>query len=257
MSSSSPEPQSRQLRPIRRQQVQQCLVIAAFAAAQLLAGCTEVEPEPEPPKMVPALFYKDQAQCEADTRQQQTQYQAALQATTSQGTDLPKRPTLAVEDCAAQMKAAMAEHDRHAPVYQSQSDCEADGVRCEYYDGGGGSGYSSHSTTYVHSGYRPRFGGTYLYPDGPPDSTDTGYIYSNGRTVHQPRTVYESSTVGNVVTPQGDVVTQSASGRVQSPDYAGFAAPSRPTGTAAKGTISGRSTSGFGSTYKGTGRGGK
>jgi hypothetical protein len=59
------------------------------------------------------------------------------------------------------------------------------------------------------------------------------------------------------MTPQGDAIPQTRSGLVSAPPQPSVDAPSRPEGYAAQGTISGRSQSGFGSTYKSTGSGGK
>jgi hypothetical protein len=44
---------------------------------------------------------------------------------------------------------------------------------------------------------------------------------------------------------------------ISAPKFVTATAPTRPTGIAAKGTISGRGSRGFGSTFKGLGRGGK
>jgi hypothetical protein len=62
---------------------------------------------------------------------------------------------------------------------------------------------------------------------------------------------------GRVVTPYGREVSQVTTGRVSVPRHTSFAAPSRPTGTSGSGTIRGRSSQGFGSSFKSTGSGGK
>ncbi|MCM1982214.1 DUF1190 domain-containing protein [Lyngbya confervoides] len=243
------------LRQIRRHQVQQHLAWAA-AVALLLASCS-TGPEDSAAvsevtdqnanEQINAVFYKDTEQCEADIRQQQKEYQVLVNAH-QQGelTQPPNPPIMKVEDCEAQMLAAQQEHDRNAPVYATQAECEAEGVQCE--------------ATPVQSsvsGYRPTYGGTYLYPYG--GGSDFIYINTGGsrHRVYQPRTVYQSKTSGQVVTPYGRSVTQTQTGQVTVPRHTSVTAPQRPAGTAAKGTITGRGTQGFGSTYKSTGRGGK
>ncbi|MBD2325681.1 DUF1190 domain-containing protein [Alkalinema sp. FACHB-956] len=261
--SQSPRSQSQaspQLRSIRRQQIQTYLAISAFIAAQLVAGCNDAGDEAAAP-MVPALFYENKAQCEVDAKRQQDLYAARLKAAQAQptaaGTPSPqvhpplKPPALKPEDCEGQMRAARAEHDRHAPVYKSLTDCQAEGVQCEPYSDGTQSSSS-------HGGYRPRFGGAYIYPEGNPNSPSESPVNTgSGSRFYPPHTVYSGLNPGEVVTPNGDPVSRTSSGSVMVPAHTGFAAPSRPAGTAAKGTITGRSQSGFGSSYKSTGRGGK
>ncbi|MGI0492797.1 DUF1190 domain-containing protein [Alkalinema pantanalense CENA528] len=265
--SQSPRSQSQaspQLRSIRRQQIQTYLAISAFIAAQLVTGCNNAGDEADDP-MVPALFYENKAQCEADAKRQQDLYAARLKAAQAQptagvtpspqGQPPLKPPALKPEDCATQMRAARIEHDRHAPVYKSLADCQADGVQCEPYSGGGGTGTSSTSSSL---GYRPRFGGAYLYPEGNPNlPSESPLNMGAGSRIYTPHTVYSGLTSGEVVTPNGDTVSRSSAGAVMVPAHTGFSAPSRPAGTAARGTITGRSQSGFGSSFKSTGRGGK
>jgi hypothetical protein len=270
MTSLPPKSPLPQLRLNRRYQIQCYLAISAFIAAQMVTACSSDEPvavspiDTRPP--VPALFYETTAQCEADAKRQQATYEAQLASIKAQPSPTipekttptpPKPPAFKPSDCAAQMQAAQAEHDRHAPVYQNLTDCQDEGVQCEYYSGySGSSGYHS---THIYSGYRPRFGGTYIYHHGnPADVVNPNSIRTaTGQTIYRPHTVYARSTPGEVVTPQGEVVTNRKVGRVAAPGDLGVAAPSRPPGHAAQGTISGRSRSGFGSTFKGTGRGGK
>ncbi|MFM2431254.1 MAG: hypothetical protein RLZZ511_2467 [Cyanobacteriota bacterium] len=266
--SGKPQP-----RAIRRRQVQAYLTVSALVAAQLVTGCSSDEDsaiDQRPP--VPALFYENQAQCEADARNQRTAYEAKLkaaqatQAATTVGGEtvprpqaIPKSPAITPEQCAAQMRAAKAEHDRHAPVYKTQAECQADGVQCEYYGGASsGSSGSSHSASGYYYGYRPRYGGSYFYPGGnPADTSPNTMIDNDGNRIYRPHTVYESANFGQVVTPQGETVTKGVPGRVSAPGHMGFSAPSRPVGHAAKGTITGRSrSSGFGSSFKGGGKGG-
>jgi uncharacterized protein YgiB involved in biofilm formation len=287
MTSPNPEPQPPQIRAIRRKQVQQYLAISAFVATQLVTGCsdsTEAETTVSEPT-VPALFYETTEQCEAHAKKQQDQYAAKLKAYEAQQTTTtapatspdavtpaatpavkpppsaikPAPPVMKATDCAAQMAAARQEHDRHAPVYQSLSECQADDVQCEATPVG-----------YATPGYRPIFGGTYFYPYGNPygnlyggssgfaNGYQSGSSYSSSSHVYPPRTVYRGFDAGSVVTPQGTVLSKSNPGVAIVPQHTSLAAPARPSGYTARGTITGRSnTTGFGSTFKSTGRGGK
>lgn len=250
-----------QLRLIRRKEIQQGLaMVASFAV--LLSGCsfgnsTDDQGSDKSANnlavndnnandQVDAVFYENTEQCETDVKKQQAEYQVLLQAYESGKLDTkPELPPLEPENCEAQIHAAKEEHDRTSPVYNSLSDCQADGLKCQPTP----SGYSP-------SGYRPVFGGTYFYP-----YRRTEYIYVNrGGTrhrVYRPRTVYRSLTKGRVITPFGRSINRSNPGRVKAPRHTIVTAPKRPSGKAARGTIKGRSSRGFGSTFKSTGRGGK
>ncbi len=237
MAHKNTEPPYLQIRPIHRKSLQYSLALAAMVAL-LLTGCSNDK--------IPAVFYENTEQCEADIKKQQEEYQVLFKAH-QQGklSQKPTSPIMKVEDCEPQMRAAMQEHNRNAPVYSTLEDCKSEGLQCEATPLG--------SQT---SGYRPIYGGTYLYP-----YERSSFIYINyggtNRRVYQPRTVYRSSTPGEVITPKGRTVTQSKSGQVMVPQHTSQPAPARPKGTAARGTIKGRSSKGFGSTYKSTGRRGK
>ncbi len=235
--------QDLELRIIQRQRVQQTIAIAAIAAL-LLTSCGS-SPSPSANEKVDAVFYENTPQCEADVKKQQAEYQVLLAA--QKKGDLkqsPTPPTMKAEDCAPQMLAAQQEHERTAPVYGTEQDCRAEGVQCESV------------TTGSSSGYRPVYGGTYFYPYHSPSYVYVNYGGSQHR-VYETRPVYASSTPGEVVTPHGQTVSKTTPGRVTAPRHTTVLAPPRPTGTAARGTISGRSSQGFGSTYKSTGSGGK
>jgi uncharacterized protein YgiB involved in biofilm formation len=231
MISLNSEPLSPQIRPIRRQQVQQYLAISAFVATQLITGCSD-SAETVTETTVPALFYETTEQCEVHAQKQQDR----------------QTPVIKVSDCAPQMAAAWKEHDRHAPVYQSLSDCQADDVQCEATPMGA-----------ADAGYRPMFGGAYIYPYAYRQSYGaTMGPYSSSSRFHAPRTVYRGFDAGSIVTPQGTVLGKENPGVVVVPQHTSLAAPPRPAGYTARGTITGRSDStGFGSTFKSTGRGGK
>ena len=251
MTLSQTESAPLQIRSIRRNQVQQQLAISSVITVLAIAGCSS---SPEPitaptpaaaivanPK-VPALFYSNIQQCQADAEKQKKTYDANLKAYNAkkQGAE-PIPPALESADCSEQMAAAKREHDRHAPIYQSLTACQAEGIQCE----------TTSQSTIV--GYRPRFGGVYLYPY---ESGAIGNFAGNDARVYQPHTVYQGANAGQFVTPQGKSVAQARSGLVSAPQPS-IDAPARPAGHAAEGTIRGRSQSGFGSTFKSTGSGGK
>ncbi|MBC7515582.1 MAG: hypothetical protein H7237_03980 [Alkalinema sp. FL-bin-369] len=273
MAHTHPKPQNLQARSIRRKQIQHQLPLSSIVTVLALSGCASTPDESDKQPIaapvvqkVPALFYESTAQCEADTQKQEMDYQAKLKAyelkasDTKKSTVAPTAPALSPSDCEAQMAAAKREHDRHAPVYQTQAECEADRVRCET------------TPAYISSGgYRPRFGGTYLYPYWTGASSNYA---GEGNRVYPPHTVYAGSTPREVITPEGSVLQNNRSGAVSAPQPTGIdastrpagysaqgtitgRAPTRPAGYSAQGTITGRSRSGFGSTFKSTGSGGK
>lgn len=255
MTSNKPERPTPQMRAIARSQVQQSLALAA-AVAMLVSACGQNNKTADPNAVtdqnaneeIPAVFYKTTEECEADVKKQDEEY--AVLKTAFEGGTLatePTEPPIKQEDCEPQMLAAQVEHQKHAPTYASLADCQAEGLNCEP---------APQTTGY----YRPVFGGSYFYPYGGYYGGNNFIYYSylgSQRRLYQPRTVYQSSTAGQVVTPNGQVVTNRGSGVVNAPRHTTAPAPTRPTGTAARGTIKGRGTQGFGSTYKSTGRGGK
>lgn len=260
MTPQKPERLDIQIRLIQRERVRQSLAIAAMLAF-ITVSCDSTSNQTYSPitppstspsgsstEQVNAIFYKTTEECEADVQKQQDEYTVLQAAYENQElAEGPTPPVLAVEDCEPQMLAAQEEHQKHAPTYASLEDCEADGLKCEPTQNAG-----SNNAGY----YSPRFGGGFFFPYGGPSYS---YINYGGmqRQVYQPRTVYEGLTPGQVVTPNGQTLAQNGSGQVKAPTYTQTAAPARPKGTAARGTVSGRGSKGFGSTFKGTGRGGK
>ena len=220
--------------------------------AMVSTSCKDNNPKPtqgsaaDKKEKIEALYYTSVAECKTDTANQVKEYKILTEAHKSgKLTNAPTPPPIRPEDCEAQMKAAQEEHQRNAPVYGSQADCQADGITCEPTPSG-----------YYTSGYRPVFGGAYFYPYG----NNYTYIYSGGmqQRVLQPSTVYLGANPNQLVTPNGVSVPRTTSGKTSVPSSVTAPAPPRPAGTAAKGTISGRSSNtGFGSTFKGTGKGGK
>jgi uncharacterized protein YgiB involved in biofilm formation len=241
MTKKRTKPQNLQSRPITRNKIYAGLAMAGVLAI-VLVRCSSDDAN----ESIDTVFYQTAAQCEADINTQQAEYvvlQQQYQA--GQLEEAPTPPPMQAKDCAPQMLAAEQEHKKTAPVYNSIADCQAEGVQCEATPTG-------EST----AGYRPRYGGTYIDPYYDPSFTYISYGGSPYR-VYANRTVYLSSTPGTVVTPFGRQISQVTTGRVTAPRHTTFAAPTRPTGTSASGTIRGRSSQGFGSSFKSTGSGGK
>jgi hypothetical protein len=244
---------------IRRKQIQQGLLTSAMVSTLALSSCSGFlgSDQPSVNRNRPALFFENQRQCELETQRQQSAYARDLQRGQS-----PIPPAFQVSDCGPRMLAAQQEHDRHAPVYRTLQECQAEGVRCERAPTGRGSG----GATMI--GYRPVFGGAYFFPPEDPRPTPTPTAssggssgrssgFSSGSRSYPPRTVYSSTTPGQVVTPQGEVLTRPATGLIDAPARVNTVSPARPSGHASRGTITGRSSRGFGSSYRGSGRGGK
>jgi uncharacterized protein YgiB involved in biofilm formation len=215
--------------------------VMAFIIYSINADMTEEEVN----EQINTLFYRNVAQCETDIKTQQDEYVISLaKYRAGEIAEEPTPPPMQTRDCAPQMLAAEQEHIKTAPVYGSIADCQVEGVQCEMIPAG-------EQTT----GYRPVYGGTYINP------YDNPFVYinyaGNQHRVYESRTVYQSITPGNIVTPYGREIAQSSTGRVMAPRHTSFVAPSRPTGTSASGTIRGRSSQGFGSSFKSTGSGGK
>jgi hypothetical protein len=217
MKSPNPESKPPQIRAIRRKQVQQYLAISAFIATQLVTGC-EMNEEDEPAEVDPMV----------PALFYETTEQCEAEAA-KQKAEQPTTPAIPAADCAQQIAAARQEHDRHAPVYQGLMDCQSEGIQCEPTP----YGYDTY-------GYRPSYGGAYFYSGS-----------------YMPHTVYRGLNGREIVTPQGQVLVQPGLGAVSAPQSISLAAPPRPPGYAAIGTIKGRNSGGFGSTYKNTGSGGK
>jgi uncharacterized protein YgiB involved in biofilm formation len=236
------KPKQLQILQIHRKKVYVGLATAAVLAI-LVARCGDDQNATE---SIKALFYENTAQCEADANNQQAEY-VVLQKEYQSGRreEAPTPPPMQAQDCAPQMLAAQQEHNKTAPVYNSIADCQAEGVQCEATLAGE-----------QLAGYRPVYGGTYIDPYEDPSYTYINYGGYQHR-VYPSRTVYLSSTPGKLVTPYGREISKTTTGRVTAPRHTTFAAPSRPTGTSASGTIRGRSSQGFGSSFKSTGRGGK
>jgi uncharacterized protein YgiB involved in biofilm formation len=240
MTRKKTKPKDLQLRPMNRNKIYAGLAIAGVLAI-VVTYCTHDESNDS----IDVVFYQTAAQCEADINLQQAKYvELQKQFQPGEEGEAPTPPPMEAKDCAAQIQAAKLEHLKIAPVYASLAECQAEGVQCE-----------ATATGEVTAGYRPIFGGTYLDPD----NSSYVYIHYSGslHRVYETRTVYLSSTPGRIVTPHGREISQTTTGRVSAPRHASFTAPTRPTGVSGSGTIRGRSSQGFGSSFKGTGFGGK
>ena len=243
--------------PIRRKQVLSYLVLAAFVAT-LSSSCSEESDISEVSEVQPndaiadqptdAVFYENVSQCQQDLTKQQQDYQTQQQAfAAGKSSVAPIAPTLKPEDCEAQIALARREHEDNAPIYDTLEQCQAEGVECIS---------ATENDGQPRSGYYPLFGGTFIYPYNP--SPDFVYFYYGGvnHRVYRPSTVYQGKA-GNLVTPYGRSLPHYTPGtKISVPQHTRFTAPARPAGTSGSGIIRGRSSTGFGSTYKATGRGG-
>jgi uncharacterized protein YgiB involved in biofilm formation len=238
--------QNNEPKPLKPYQIRRNQIYLGVAGAAVLAFVFYSCNDDNPDKAIQIVFYQTVAQCEADLNKQQTEYQTLLQQyQAGQIDESPAAPPMQAKDCAAQMKAAQEEHNKTAPVYASIADCQAEGVKCE-----------ATPTGEQIAGYRPVYGGTYLDPY---DTSSFVYVNYSGAQyrVYPAHPVYQSINPGSVVTPHGREISQVTTGRVSAPRHTTFSAPARPSGTAASGTIKGRSSQGFGSSFKSSGSRGK
>jgi uncharacterized protein YgiB involved in biofilm formation len=242
MTQPDTDPQTLKSRKIRRNQVYIGLAISAGIAFVI----TQCGDDNSPDAAIEIVFYQTVAQCEADITKQQAEYQMLLQQyQAGQLDESPDPLPMQAKDCAPQMQAALEEHNKTAPVYASIVDCQAEGVKCEATPAGE-----------TIAGYRPVYGGTYIDPY---DTSGYVYVHYSGTQyrVYPTHSMYQSINPGRVITPYGREISQVATGRVSAPRHTTFTAPARPSGTSASGTIRGRSSQGFGSSFKSSGSRGK
>ncbi|WP_310482493.1 DUF1190 domain-containing protein [Chamaesiphon sp. VAR_48_metabat_403] len=248
MTKQEDEPKELQPRKINRNIVYTSLAIAGLFVLPVVLMVVinnEDMTEEEVNEPIDVVFYQTTAQCEADTKKQQAEYAVSLKKYQAGQIAQPlTAPPIQPQDCAAQMQVAQAEYHKTAPVYATLAECQAEGVKCEATPAG-----------VTPAGYRPIYGGSYIEPN----NTSHSSINSGGsyHRVYETHTVYQSSTPGRIVTPYGREISQTATGRVTAPRHTSFTAPTRPAGTSGTGTIRGRSSQGFGSSFKSTGSGGK
>ena len=247
----------------------------------------------DPEEPIQAVFYQTTEQCQEDIAAEQKEYETLL-VSYQQGsmTEEPTAPVMTVDDCEPQMQAALEEHNRTAPVYSTLEQCQSGGAECEttttnsqnYYrpSYGGSYFYPYRAANFIFFNY----GGTNrrIYQPYPvyQSTTPGNVVTSTGRTIPQttsgsvtvPRhtsfstparsggttpvqsttTTPSRSTTTNRSTPSTGTSTVTPNRSTSTPNVS---TPSRPTTTPARGTVNGRGNSGFGSTFKGTGRGGK
>jgi uncharacterized protein YgiB involved in biofilm formation len=141
---------------------------------------------------------------------------------------------LTADQCRTQFRYAMQEYQRITPVYRTQPECQEDtGSIC--------------SPVSNPSGWRPDFGGAYLVNEY--DDRDRVYVHSGSSyRVHPVLPVYRSAS--GLVTPSGSRIASPQSGVLfRSRDLSpSDAAPARPAGYAARGTVKGRGS--FGSSVR-------
>jgi hypothetical protein len=250
MTKPEDEPKELQPRKINRAIVYTSLAIAGvFVLPVVLVAIINNQDmtEEEVNEPIDVVFYQTTAQCEADTKKQQDEYAVSLKKyQAGQITQQPTAPPLQTKDCAAQMQAAQEAYNKTAPVYATLAECQAEGVKCEATPAGA-----------TPAGYRPIYGGSYINPENNANSHSSLSSGGSHHRVYETHTVYQSTTPGRVITPYGREVSQTATGRVTAPRHTSFTAPTRPAGVSGAGTIRGRSSQGFGSSFKSTGRGGK
>ena len=268
MSNPKKRPNILEIRLIRRRQVRQGLVFASVLAL-LISSCSKksnlsnTTPNlvTNKEEKVEAVFYENVAQCEANTTKLQAEYQQKLTAyQNKQLSQYPVAPQIKPEDCEAKISAARQQHDKNAPSYSSLVECEAQGVSCEN----------------TSSGYRPRYGGSYFYPYGStrrytndsgrdnnrrayetpkPDRNsyaDDYYNPDSNTTTTSPNSTRSNSTTGTTITSPNSTRSNSNSTNTTT-----TTTPKRPSSKSGRGAIKGRSSRGFGSTYRSTGKGGK
>lgn len=229
---------------IRRREILTALVLASFLAGNL-QGCAPSDPsvpdDASAEASTEAVFVQNEQECRTDAIARHKVYAEGLSEYQAGRVDEEPVKPMDAGECSSFLEAARLEHQSNAPIYATEDECEAEGVQCVPAATG--------------QGYYPEFGGAFYDPY---DGND--YVIIGGsRRVYRPSVVYLSRSPGYIVTPYGRSITRPTvvPGRsVLVPAHTRFAAPARPAGVAAKGTLHGRGSSGFGSTFKATGRGG-
>jgi len=207
------------------------------------------------------IRFTDVASCKVETERLNAEYKIlkdAFDAGTLTGT-APIQPTLQPDECEAFIASAEQEYAAQAPTYAQQSDCEASGRSCERVE-------PSPSNNYVEPIYRPVFFGSYGYnPWVPP-------IYIGGRRDYGQQTVIierDSSRANSGSRTSGGSGTSSSTSSNQSRPAtskttskttrpgSSSTTPSKPSSTSGSGAVTGRGSSGFGSSYGYSGKGGK
>ena len=232
--------------PIRRKTIASLMMLA------LLTSCASGSSTPTPtnnnaPASSPPssakselIHYSTVEQCEAGTQVASDEYNVLVEAFRSGALkDPPTKPALLPEDCVGYIEAALAEYQETAAVYESMDSCLQEDVQCEPTPPGS-----------PVIGFRPVFGGVFYDPFSPP-------IFVGGGYYPRPIYVYNSlSSRTTFVTVSGHSVKVNG-GRATAPSSHVSTTPTRTTKHSATGSLRGRGSRGFGSTFKSTGRGGK
>ena len=197
------------------------------------------------------ISFTDLASCKVETERLNAEYtilQEAFDAGKLTG-EAPLKPTLQPDECEAFLVAAEQQYAAEAPTYADQKACEASGAeQCERVD-------PSPSNNYVQPIYRPIFYGGYSY------NPWIAPIYIGGRRNYGQHTtvIYRDSGSSNFYgsytnTTQPKTTTSSTP---KSTKTSPKTTTTKPASTSGSNAITGRGTSGFGSSYKYTGKGGK
>lgn len=211
------------------------------------------------------LRFTDLASCKVETERLNAEYsilKEAFDAGKLTG-EAPIKPTIQPDECEAFLAAAEQKYAAEAPTYADQNTCEANGEKCERVE-------PSRSNNYVQPIYRPIFYGGYSYN---PWATP---IYIGGRRDYGQHTtvIYRDSGSSNssgyssggsrttTSTPSKSTTKKSTTGKsttgkstTTSPKTT--KTPTKPSSKSGTNAITGRGSSGFGSSYKYTGKGGK
>lgn len=227
---------------------------SAQAKADAVVNAAKASPE--------EIRFTDLDSCKVETERLQAEYgilKEAFDAGRLTG-KAPIKPTLEPEECEAFLAAAEQEYAAQAPTYVDQQACEASGAQCERVD-------PSPNNNYIQPVYRPSYFGGYFYnPWATPiyiggrrdysqhtrviyrdqGSNFSGYSSGTGSTTTNTRPTSSTSTGTTSTTTTTTPKTSNSSSTTTK--------PASKSGTNA---ITGRGTSGFGSSYKYTGKGGK
>lgn len=206
------------------------------------------------------IEFTDLQSCKMETERLGAEYKIlkeAFDAGKLQGS-APIQPTLQPDECEAFLAAAKQQYAAQAPTYADQTACEASGDPCERVE-------PSRDNNYIQPIYRPIFFGGYSYnPWLPPVYIGSQRDYGSHTTV-----IYRDSSTSN---SNGSSNSNTGGSRTPTstsapkPTAKSTTSPSRPTATqtptkpaqkSGSNAITGRGTSGFGSSYKSTGKGGK
>ncbi len=209
------------------------------------------------------IRFTDLASCKVETERLNAEYtilKEAFDAGKLTG-EAPIKPTIQPDECEEFLAAAEQKYAAEAPTYADQNTCEANGEKCERVE-------PSRSNNYVQPIYRPIFYGGYSYN---PWATP---IYIGGRRDygHHTTVIYRDSGSSNYggynssgsrtttttkPTTKNSTTKSTTTKSTTSPKTTTTQTPTKPASKSGTNAITGRGSSGFGSSYKYTGKGGK